>query len=86
MLEIIEKDITKSKLTITPTRQLLKMPPEISVDDRKRLVRFSETIIEKIFPAVVQSLRGQFIPNTDGKYTIILEDNSRKQHLIFVEE
>ena len=86
MLEVIEKDVTKGKLTVTPTRQLLKVPPNTSESDRVRLISFSEMIINEVSPSLLYSLRGQFLTTADGKFCTTMEDNSRKTHITFVEK
>ena len=86
MLEVTVKDLTKSKLTVTPTRQLLKVATGGTLDEALRLRGFSESIVSELMPTLTHSLRGQFFFSPDGKYFITLEDNSRKEHLTFVEK
>ena len=86
MLEVIIKDVVRSKLTVTPTRQVLKIPPHTPVDDERRLLRFSEDIVAQLFPTNTHSMRGQFVCPIDGKFMITLEDDSRKDRVTFVEK
>lgn len=83
-IQLIEKDITTSELTLTSTEQELIVPVGISDTDKIRLLKFSESIYNKLKSNIVYSLRGTF-RNFSNKYSITLKTECRTRCYRFQE-
>lgn len=68
--EIIIKDVSHPKLTLTPSRMTIKFT-EI-FEDKDRIVKFAKQIEEVLSGKVIQSLRGRFLLD-NGVYNIALQ-------------
>ena len=77
-LQIEIKDISVPKITITPDRQVLKIHPSTSEEEKKKLENFALLVIDKIGP-VVQSVRGRIYSHPKGGYIVNLVKGDRRE-------
>jgi len=70
-LNVVDKDITRPKLTIAVDRRELKFPPQTPQDIRERLLAFAKRICDEV-AEVAYSQRGTFKPMDDGGDSIAL--------------
>jgi len=70
-LKVVEKDVTRPKLTITTDRREIKFPPGTPQEIRDRLLAFAKRINDEV-KEVTYSQRGTFKVMDDGNYTITL--------------
>lgn len=70
--EVIIKELDRARLTITPTRVTIKVPPEHP--DHDRIIKFADHVVEKRGP-VEKSFRGRFLQRPSGRYTIQMADD-----------
>lgn len=74
--EIIVKNVTQPKLTLTPSRMTIKFPETFG--DRDRIIKFAKQIEEKLQGEVKFSLRGCFsIPPDKDFYVICLSTKGK---------
>ena len=84
-MEIIVKDVSRPKLTVTPTRQTLKIIPLTTEDEKQRLMKFSEKIINQLPSGINCSIRGSFHLLPNWSYEITLMNGSREIKYTFRE-
>lgn len=83
-LDIQEFETNRAKLTLTPTRRLLKIPINMPVSMRERVINVAMSAITGI-GKVTQSLRGRFFHNKHTDRVVVTMRDTKDPIATFIE-